>query len=140
MKKIIIVVVLLFAIMIPTLGYAETISFSAFDPSVELTSHYALKQLLNGQTTRSKKNKGEIYLEYPYEKEPYMYFSKFVVDGPTNQYGGFMETIYYRDSIKIRDMYYEKIQFIQIKQEYTLLTCVLPPKKGSFIIIKMFRT
>ncbi|OJG66652.1 hypothetical protein RV09_GL000799 [Enterococcus moraviensis] len=101
----------LFLFFFPLICYAENIEDSAtnssFDASNDLMSRYARKQILNGETTSIKKKKKQIYLEFPFDSEPYMSFSNFVLDGPTHVYSGFIETIYYRDKIKIKDMYYE---------------------------------
>lgn len=101
----------LFLFFFPLICYAENIEDSAtnssFDASNDLMSRYARKQILDGETTSIKKKKKQIYLEFPFDSEPYMSFSNFVLDGETHVYSGFIETIYYRDKIKIKDMYYE---------------------------------
>ncbi|EOL42864.1 hypothetical protein [Enterococcus caccae] len=110
MKKIMLVVsgLLLFA---PVICYGgdtfDSSVVSKFDASSDLTKRYARKQVLNGETTKRKKKNGEVYLEFPFDNSPYMSFSNFVLNGPTTVYSGFIETIFYRDKIKIRDMYYE---------------------------------
>lgn len=111
MKKMMVIVGLLL-ICLPTICYGEdtgesSTNESSFDASHELSHQYARKQTLNGKTTKIKKKKEEIYLEFPFKNSPYVSFSEFVLNGPTNGYAGFIETIFYRDKIKIRDMYYE---------------------------------
>ncbi|WP_430603352.1 hypothetical protein IGJ02_000758 [Enterococcus sp. DIV0724b] len=110
MKKMVLVVNLLF-LFLPTSCYGEDIgessTESSYDASNELSRHYARKQVLNGKTTSIKKEKEEVYLEFPFKNRPYVSFASFVLNGPTNEYGGFIATIFYRDKIKIKDMYYE---------------------------------
>lgn len=110
MKKIMLIFSLVFLIL-PTTCYGEDTGESSvtsnFDASNELTSQYARKQILNGKTTSIKKKKDEVYLEFPFNNLPYMSFTCFVLNGPTAVYNGFIETIFYRDKIKIKDMYYE---------------------------------
>ncbi|MEI5989526.1 hypothetical protein A5881_001014 [Enterococcus termitis] len=108
MKKLIWFMGLLF-LCSPIICYGEDASGeSNFDAANDLTSRYARKEILDGKTTSLKKKKNEIYLAFPFDKRPYMSFSGFVLNGPTNVYSGFIETIFYRDKIKIKDMYYEK--------------------------------
>ncbi|OJG92009.1 hypothetical protein RV15_GL003654 [Enterococcus silesiacus] len=93
----------------PIICYGEeTMGESNFDAANDLTSRYARKEILDGKTTSLEKKKDEVYLTFPFDKRPYMSFSGFVLNGPTNVYSGFIETIFYRDKIKIKDMYYEK--------------------------------
>lgn len=111
MKKIMVLFSLVF-LFLPSICYGENTgefsSESSFDASSDLTSRYARKRILNGKTTNSKRKKEEVYLEFPFDNSPYMSFAQFVLNGPTNCYSGFIETIFYRDKIKIKDMYYEK--------------------------------
>ncbi|MEI5993287.1 hypothetical protein [Candidatus Enterococcus mansonii] len=101
----------LIVILFPAMCYAsegkENLLKSKFDSESDLTRHFTRKQVLNGSTTKKKKIKEEIYLTFPFENSPYMFFANFVLNGPVNNYSGFIETIYYRDNIKIKDMYYE---------------------------------
>lgn len=110
MKKIMLVISL-FILFLPSICNGEEVgessTESSFDSSTDLTSRYSRKQILNGKTTNSEKKKGEIYLVFPFANSPYQSFSQFVLNGPTTVYSGFIETIYYREKIKIRDMYYE---------------------------------
>lgn len=110
MKKSLLVLGLLF-VFHPTICYGEEIGeFTPefnFQASFDLTSRYARKQILNGETTRIKAKKDGVYLEFPFEHSPYMSFARFVLNGPVHIYSGFIETIFYRENIKIRDMYYE---------------------------------
>jgi hypothetical protein len=98
--------------LLPQISYAQTDEatqpFSAINTTGELSSLQGRKQVLDGKTTKKRKKKGEYYLEFPFEKQPYVYFSSFVLNGPPNEYHGFIETIYYRDQIKVKSMYYEK--------------------------------
>lgn len=103
MKKLIWFIGLLF-LCSPIICYGE----SNFDAANDLTSRYARKEILNGKTTSLEKKKDEIYLTFPFDERPYMSFSEFILNGPTNIYSGFIETIFYRDKIKIKEMYYEK--------------------------------
>ncbi|MGX7151073.1 hypothetical protein [Enterococcus ureasiticus] len=111
MKKVVLVVSLLF-LFLPIICYGEDLGESAvessFDDLNELSYQYARKQILNGKTTRTEKKKEGVYLAFPFKNSPYIRFANFVLNGPTNEYGGFIETIFYRDKIKIKDMYYEK--------------------------------
>lgn len=110
MKKMIVVFSLLF-LFFPIFCYGEDTGESSieasFDKSNELSCQYARKQILNGKTTQVEKKKEEVYLEFPYDNNPYVSFTNFVLNGPTNGYNGFIETIFYRDKIKVKDMYYE---------------------------------
>lgn len=110
MKKSVLVVSVLLLFM-PVVCHGEdvldTSAASSFDASNDLTKRFARKQVLNGETTKRIKKKEDIYLEFPFENSPYVSFSNFVLNGPTTDYGGFIETIFYRDKIKIKDMYYE---------------------------------
>lgn len=110
MKKSLLVISMLI-VFLPIICNGEEIGkFSAesnFEPSYDLTNRYARKQILNGETTRMKAKKNEIFLEFPFENSPYMSFAQFVLNGPIHAYREFIETIFYRDNIKIRDMYYE---------------------------------
>ncbi|MFD2306543.1 hypothetical protein [Enterococcus termitis] len=108
MKKFIFIIIGLLSILWADVSYAETPSLSGFEAVNDLTSRYRSRQVLDGKTTLRKKKNNETYLEFPYEESPYMYFSSFVVNSPTTVYDGFIETIYYRDNIKIKEMYYEK--------------------------------
>ncbi len=105
-------VVWLLMLVFPIVCYGEDIeepaTESSFNALNDLTSRYARKQVLDGTTTSVKKKKAEVYLEFPFDNSPYVAFSTFLLNGPTHHYSGFIETIYYRDKIKIKDMYYEK--------------------------------
>ncbi|MCA5011397.1 MULTISPECIES: hypothetical protein [unclassified Enterococcus] len=110
MKKLI-VIISLWVLFFPSISYAEDVtdsSESKFDSSNELSRKYMRKQVLNGKTTKIKKKKGETYLTFPFEKRPYQYFANFVLNSPANVYAGFVETIYYRDKLKVKQIYYEK--------------------------------
>jgi hypothetical protein len=111
MKKVI-VIIGLFILFFPSNYYAEDVGLpfieNSFDSSNDLSSRYAKKQVLDGKTTVIKKRKDKIYLTFPFKKQPYQYFASFVLNGPANVYTGFIETIYYRDKVKIKDIYYEK--------------------------------
>lgn len=76
-----------------------------FDPNSNLTSRYARGKILSGKSKKSKKKKNVIELSYQGERDPFMSFSTFVLGGPTNEYSGFIETIYYREGIRIKDIY-----------------------------------
>ncbi|MTD41355.1 hypothetical protein GIX45_22610 [Erwinia sp. CPCC 100877] len=110
--KNLLVMIGLFLFLSPQISYAETEditqSFSNVAPVGELSSLQGRKCVLDGKTTKKRKKKGEYYLEFPFEKEPYVYFSSFVLNGSPTQYHDFIETIYYRDQIKVKSMYYEK--------------------------------
>jgi hypothetical protein len=98
--------------LFPQISYAETEEatqpFSTINTTGELSSLQGRKQVLDGKTTKKREKKGEYYLEFPFEKKPYVYFSSFVLNGSPDQYHGFIETIYYRDQIKVKSVYYEK--------------------------------
>lgn len=111
MKKMMLVISLLL-LFVPTICYGEdngeSSTESSFDVSNELSRQFAREQILNGKTTSVKKRDEEVYLAFPFKHSPYISFANFVLNGPTNGYAGFIETIFYRDKIKIKDMYYEK--------------------------------
>ncbi|GGC75111.1 hypothetical protein [Enterococcus wangshanyuanii] len=111
MKKLI-VMISLWVLFFPSISCAEDIMDSSvessFDSSNELSRKYMRKQVLNGKTTKIKKEKGETYLTFPFKKRPHQYFANFVLNSPANVYVGFVETIYYRDKLKIKQIYYEK--------------------------------
>lgn len=110
MKKLMFVVGL-FILLYPNSCYGETLVSSSltsdFDAATDVSSRYGRKKVLDGQTTKVKKKQQEIFLEFPFDNDPYVFFSNFVLGSPENIYSGFIETIYYRDNIKIKDMYYE---------------------------------
>lgn len=117
MKKLIMAVIISLVVLFSVSCYGEEINSSSnnkeekktisFDPNNNLTSQYARKKILSGKSKKSKKKKNVIELSYQGEKEPFMVFSSFVLGGPNNVYSGFIETIYYRDGIKIKDIYYD---------------------------------
>lgn len=94
------------------ISYGEELvktSLSAnFDALTDLSSRYAHKKILDGKTTKVKKKDDEVFLEFTFDGSPYMFFANFVQNSPKHSYNEFIETIYYRDNIKIKDMYYEK--------------------------------
>ena len=118
MKKIVMVVLISFVVLFSVSCYGEETNSSldtnkeekknvTFDPDNNLTSLYARGKILSGKTKKNKNKKNIIELSYTGDEEPFMAFSNFLLDGPSNVYSGFTETIFYRDGIKVKDIYYE---------------------------------
>lgn len=111
MKKLLLVIGLL-VVFTSDIGYGEEVGQKSlsqnFDALTDISSRYARKQILDGKTTKVKKKKDEVFLEFSFDSSPYMVFASFIQNSPKHIYSEFIETIYYRDNIKIKDMYYEK--------------------------------
>ena len=118
MKKLVMMLVIFMMTLFSISCYAEEIDHSLkasneekknlpFDSETNLTSRYARAKILSGKSKKRKKENNVIELSYQDSKEPFMSFSNFVLNGPSNIYSGFIETIYYRDGIKIKDIYYD---------------------------------
>lgn len=110
MKKLLLVIGVVVVFM-SEISYGEELvqkSLSAnFDALTDISSRYARKQILDGKTTNATNKKDEVFLEFSFDSSPYMVFASFIQNSPKHIYSEFIETIYYRDNIKIKDMYYE---------------------------------